>query len=237
MKHPKQPNFMGSMLPDDGCPMLVNILILYILPCYCIAFMYCNLLCYAGIFFIYGVLVVPFVLFEFRVGRKPGKYFAVPNLRKPPTLQIAWRTVQVLQLNINNMLGVFLVPTHTFFGDFCVLSTYILFKHHKMMATSTKVMLVIWAGLSSFFWCLVLLMGGYIHMFGIKVLTSWKYYKWSEITAREKRILSRFGKSCVPLSIAYGKTFVIRRLTVLKFIRGLVKGIFRTLLTIGKSNR
>lgn len=228
---------MGSLLPDEGCPIVFTVLILYILPCYCMSFTYCNLLSYAAIFFIYGLLVVPFVLFEFRVGRKPGKYFAVANLRKPPTLQIAWRTVQVLQLNINNLLGVFLVPTHSFFGDFCVLSVYIIFKHHQMMAVSTKVMLVTWVALSSLFWCLVLLMGGCIHFYGLKVLSSWKYHKWGELTAREKKILSKFGKSCAPLSIAYGKTFVIRRLTVLKFIRGLVKGIFRALLTIGKSRR
>jgi hypothetical protein len=53
-------------------------------------------------------------------------------------------------------------------------------------------------------------------------------------TKEEKKFISKFRKACRPLRVGAGSTFTIRRLSVLKFARAIVKGTIRALLTVGK---
>lgn len=71
-----------------------------------------------------------------------------------------------------------------------------------------------------------------MHLQGERVLMSWKLNQWKN--KEETRFMSKFSKSCKPIMIHCGKAYIVRRLTVLKYIRGLMKGIFRTMLTLGK---
>lgn len=234
LKFPKKPNVPGSVIPDNW-PILIRILVRYMFPFYSIFFIYLTLLTFGGISFIYAVTVVPFVIWEFRVDRKTSKYFALSGLRRPPTIWHAWRTVQVLQLKVNDLLGVYIVPSQTLFGKMVVFATYHIFKHHKDMPRFTSMLLLAWTVGVTVFWCAILLMGGYLHFFTGKVLSSWKYNNWNELSRHERKIMRKFRKSCLPLYIGYGKTYIIKRLSVLKFIRGLTVSIFRALLTLGKN--
>ncbi len=232
-KFPQIPQFIGSIIIDEGCPIIITLLVCYIFPCYMMFVMYLNLCTITGIIFIYGVVVVPFIMLEFRVNRNPSKYFACPELRSPPLLWNAWRTVQIFQSKINDLLGVVIIPTQFLLGKLVVLIVFLIMKHGKELSTSKRVMWIAWAALAGLFWSLVLLMGGYIHLYGRKILDSWKYHKWVGLTNLEKKQMKKFRKSCCPLSISYGKAYIIKRLTVLKFIRGIIAAIFRMLLTIG----
>ncbi len=46
--------------------------------------------------------------------------------------------------------------------------------------------------------------------------------------------MDKFRKSCKPVMIRYERTYIIRRITVLRYSRGLLKGIFRTVLILRK---
>lgn len=73
-------------------------------------------------------------------------------------------------------------------------------------------------------------MGEAIQFYGVKALDSWKYHQWSN--SYQKRLSGKFQKSCKPMQLSYGKTYVITRLTicVLKYLRGLCRGILKALL-------
>lgn len=232
VRFPKNPNFPGSIVPDNW-PTLIIVFARYLFPFYCVFFIYLTLLTFGGICFIYAVTVVPFVVLEFRVNRKPDRYFALPELRRPPLLWHAWRTAQVLQLKVNDLLGIFIVPTQALFGKMIVFGTYHLARHYSEMPHFSSMVLISWTASLGVFWCTVLLMGGYLYFYTGRVLNSWKYASWSELDKDERKIMKKFRKSCLPLSIGYGKTFVIKRLSVLKFIKGLSRSIFRILLTVG----
>lgn len=195
--------------------------------------MYHNLCFVVEISFLYSVVIVPFILLEFRVDRKKSSYFACHKLRTPPLLWSAWRTVQVLQGRINDFIGIVLIPVQMICSKMVVICVFLVIQHSNELSPSRKLLWIIWAVLTGIFWSMVLLLGGYIYLYGKKVLISWKYHKWEGISRLEKRIMSRFRKSCIPISVAYGSTYVIKRLTVLKFVRGLVTSLFRVLLTIG----
>ncbi len=229
---PDTPTFIGSVIPDNF-PIPIIIFVRYVFPSYMILVMHLNLCTISCVIFLYGVIIVPFIVLEFRIGRNPFKYFACCELRKPPLLWSAWRTVEILQLKINDLLGVILIPCQFLFGKLVVLITFMIIKLGHELSTSEIIMFSLWAVGSGLTWSLILLMGGYIHMFGRKILESWKYHKWIGLTKVEKKQMKKFRKSCCPLSISYGKAYVIKRLTVLKFIRGIIAGIFRALLTIG----
>lgn len=227
------PNFFGNVILDTDLPVIIRFSVSYILNFYLIFIMYLNLCTATCLIFIYGVLIVPFVLLEFRVDRNPSKYFACHELRMPPMLCNAWRTVQTLQQTFNDLIGIILVPTQFFCGKLVVVVAFLIIKQGNELPMSKRVMWTTWAICLGLFWSLVLLMGGYIHMYGRKILVSWKYHKWIGLTKVERKMMSKFRKSCYPLSISYGKTYIIKRLSVLKFIRGITAGIFRALLTIG----
>jgi len=224
---PTSPHLPGSLLSPNA-HIFIRFPVMYLYPYYLISCMYLNCLLWVVVIFLYGAYIVPFVLLEFRLGRK--SYFAIDELRKPPMLLSAYRTIQVLQTIGLNPLGPCIIPTQAYFGQVIVFCAYMVFKHHDNMKRSLVIMMIAWACISAVFWSTVLLMGGYLHLYGKKVLESWKYHEWSSRT--EGKLVTKFQKSCSPIMINHGKAYIIRRITVLKFIRGFTRGVFRTLLTL-----
>ncbi|CAL8085587.1 unnamed protein product [Orchesella dallaii] len=61
-----------------------------------------------------------------------------------------------------------------------------------------------------------------------RALASMKRRKdWGSI--RETKYMKKFVKSCKPLSIGYGNTYVIRKKSVLNFFKFVARGTFRAL--------
>lgn len=218
-------------LPQN-CNMVTSILICYIYPFLMLLVFYliCAGLC--GAVALVSFIVLPFILLELRVDRK--FYLTGEKLRSASVLQKEWRIVQILFLQANNFFGIALIPMHTLFSKFTVICMYLILRHDTGMRDDTKIICKIWTFMSITFWGFVLMLGGLVHLYGGKVLTSWKYHKWSELSKKEKKIFSSFRRSCMPLAIAYGRTYVIRRLSVMKFFRQLSAGLLRALLTLKK---
>ncbi|CAL8125320.1 unnamed protein product [Orchesella dallaii] len=183
-----------------------------------------------GIVFIsaYGTLFVPFVTHDLRLGLKT--YASCEALRKPPMLIMAYRTLQILQLKTTLVIGRLLIPTQTIALKLAVFSTFMIVKNGHRMRGTTVAMMIGWVVASVLIWSLVLLMGGYLHEYGIRGLKSWKYHQWE--SREERQVMSKFRKSCTPITLNFGKTYVIRRLTVFKFIRQITRGVFRTLMAM-----
>ncbi|CAL8092434.1 unnamed protein product [Orchesella dallaii] len=61
-------------------------------------------------------------------------------------------------------------------------------------------------------------------------IKSWKYVNWG---SKEENVrMAKFQKSCKPWAVGYRKVYVIRKLTVLKWNRGIMRGTFRALLAV-----
>lgn len=175
--------------------------------------------------------IIPFGIFEFNLQRKSFKTVAI--IRTPQKMSLIFREIQILVQQYNQVFGCILVPMQTLLTQFVMFTTYLFSKYADKIDTSLKATMVIWTTIATLTWIVSLEVGGIISMYGEKVLLSWKYHKWEN--RQEKRYMSKFRKSCKPLMVQYGRTFVIRRITVLKYIRGLLKGVLRTLLTVGKN--
>lgn len=218
---------IGSEIPANTFGPF-RIFIVYIFPHYIFTAACSVLSSLMILIWIDGVLLMPFLLKQLRTDRK--EYKTRSNLRNALHLIKIYRSAQILQIKVNKVLEYCIVPTQALVLDLILFASVMLIKFGSKLSPASKCMLTSWAILGAVAWAAALIVGGHMHWYGIKVLKSWKYTKWSRNYHR--LLMSKFRKSCRPLTISYGKTYVIRRLSVLKFIRGISKGIMRTLLTL-----
>ncbi|CAL8085921.1 unnamed protein product [Orchesella dallaii] len=177
---------------------------------------------------VYTATVIPFFTNELRIGM--GQYKTKNSLRTPKNLMVTFRSFQLLHQIGMACFGVFIVPCQTTFSNMILFSNFMFIRHRAEMQPETNCLLVIWSTLCLLFWMVVLELGGRLHLRGREVLKSWKLHDFGDKSVN--RFMSRFRKSCRPLAIQFGRTYVIRRLSVLKFIRGLTVGTFRILLAV-----
>ena len=97
---------------------------------------------------------------------------------------------------------------------------YLLFQF--MLASLTISLQVIWS--------LTLELCGRFHNDSKQTLGSWKLMNFS--SGLERRLMMKYKRSCKPLVVGKEGVYTIKRLSVLKFIRGNIKATFRALLTL-----
>lgn len=184
---------------------------------------------YAGV--IYGFYVTLVFTQELRLNRPKGKYITVDTLRKKAhNLQMVFRSFQVLHSNTISFLGLYLL---LFYGAFMLAAVYInfvLIHYWGVLHLMSKALLLMVAFLVMGFWTSILELGKLYFVRGNKLLNSWKGTRWG--SAHETKTMNRFRVSCKPIVISYGNQFVIRRVSILLYFRGVVRGTFRTLLTM-----
>lgn len=104
-------------------------------------------------------------------------------------------------------------------------------KHGSEMDKISVAVLVSWGIAAATFWGVILIMGGGLYLNGNNLLLSWKYHSnWPD--KFQKEVFHKFRRSCRPFVLNYGRWYVIKRLTVLKFVRSLCRGIFKALLAL-----
>lgn len=228
---PRAPFLPCSILPKST-PLLIMGFICYFGPYVGILIAYFGFATICIFTLLYAMILFRFILTEFRVNQK--SYRAISKLRNSPFIMLEWRIVQIIQLQVNNVLGPALFPVHSLFVKLVVFSLYMIIQRGREISYAVKLITQIFAIMSITFWGSVLFLGGTVHLSGQRILKSWKYHKWRNLSNRERKILSRFRKSCYPLSIGCGRAYVIRRVSILKFFRQISIGLFRSLLALKK---
>lgn len=80
------------------------------------------------------------------------------------------------------------------------------------------------------FWITCLIMAAKFHFEILKTTKGWKYFKL--MTKRERKYIGKFRKFCKPVYLGTPGLFRIKKVTILKFIQGIVRGAFRGLVTM-----
>ena len=123
-----------------------------------------------------------------------------------------------------------LIPDQTIVTKLLTVSVYTIVRHGKEMSEIYLALFTIWGFIPVLRIVGVLVVGGLLEKYGVKVLESWKYHDWGN--KRDKKLMGKFRKSCKPLTLHYQKIYTVKRLTVLKFLRGLTRAIMRVLLAL-----
>ncbi|CAL8125329.1 unnamed protein product [Orchesella dallaii] len=226
---PRTSCLIGSIIPDDTF-ILIRFPIVYIFPQYMTVSTISTASFLIIIMYLYGTIGIPFIVKEFRLGRKC--YASLASLRKPKNLMLAYRTAQILHEKFRLIFQYLIVPTQFIITNLFIFCCVMIIKFGQSLKPSSRFMLVSWALFGITFWASYLWLGGYLYLNGNRVLKSWKYHPWN--SRAEKNLMSKFQKSCRPIMIHYGRTYVIKKVTVLKFLRGISRGVLRTLLTVAK---
>lgn len=186
-----------------------------------------NLAICGSIITVYLVYVSLFLKKELELGRL--KYKSIENLRSVPNVIHVYRSFQVLQMHAMSFMGIFLVMCNAIFMMLALYANVILIRHWYLLQPMTKATFVLGSPTLIGFWALFLDLGRVFSDGSTKVLLSWKTFNWGN--AKEAKLMSKFRKSCKPIRVSYGSQFVVGKVSVFKFLRGVVRGTLRALLT------
>jgi len=156
-------------------------------------------------------------------------YKTTNRLRRPYNLIHAYRTFEVMHGVAMDLIGKLILPYYTIAGQFILFWNF-----SALREESLDVVLLLFSFISQLCTVFALEFSGRFSKNAILTVQSWKYMNCSYF---DKKCLNKFRKSCVPLRIETKGYFVIKRLTVLKFLRSIVKGTFRALLTLNSTRR
>lgn len=222
---PGLPHLFGNVLAVDR---LYNFPITYLFPCYATMISVMQLGILMVLAFFYGSYLVPVFVREFWTGRK--SYKTLPSLRSANNLRVMFRSAQIVQQQVNAAFGKFLFPSQALITIVTILPIFSLIKYQNAMESIQILLMVTIAIMSPLFWGAILVAGGSLHSDGNKVINSWKYHAWE--SPQEIIEMNKFRVSCKTVMLAFGNTFMIRRVTIMNFIRGLSRGTVRALLIL-----
>lgn len=193
-----------------------------------IVFLACNLMVAYTITYCYYITI--FYTIELRLGQKPSIYRTVSKLRdKPENLCLTYRAFQVLNQYLLEFFGPILLITHGGMMYMTCICNVVLLRYWDYMEPLAKAPVITGGLVCVLAWTFVLEFGRLLFSKGTKVISSWSKKDWKNVHA--SKLMKTFQKSCKPLVLAYGSSFVIKKLTMLNFYKGISRGTMRLLLS------
>ncbi|OXA37586.1 hypothetical protein Fcan01_27649 [Folsomia candida] len=186
---------------------------------------------------VYVLFTLPILREELALTRGPrytGKFKCSPVLGASPekNLVLVYRSMQLLMKDVSLLFGRYLPVLNTLYGQLAISSGYVLIVEGGKTDNSTKLVLLVCVPFTVLVWAGCLICAGKIQASSKECLTSWKVgaARWEE--KEEKKYMAKFRKSCKPIYFGFEGYIVVTQKTVVKFMQGLVRGLFRALLAL-----
>ncbi|OXA39701.1 hypothetical protein Fcan01_25431 [Folsomia candida] len=158
----------------------------------------------------------------------------IPELRNSAkNIVIEFNSVRILNCGMMKFLGPMLTLVNLMIGQFCLFTNFVVIRRWNEMASFTKAYFILLSTMFQLVWGICLEVSGRIHKNVNTVSKSWKYFTLE--TPQESKYLRKMAKSCRPIGVGQDGIFIIKRISSMKFFRGIITGTFKALLTIGKS--
>lgn len=164
---------------------------------------------------------------DIRCGLK-GSYRTLETLRTGYHMRITYTSLVILHDMNMEVSGVLLYPMNWLMMKMVIFCGANLIKYHKLMKPLVRYLVGGWALSGLLLWGIALEVGGYMFLCCERSITSWKYHNWGH----ERKIMSKFKKSCRPIKVSYHKVFSIKRISVLKFFRSVAKSFFKAFVAL-----
>jgi hypothetical protein len=170
----------------------------------------------------YGSFIVPIVCKE--LVRDKVKGYKTKGLLRllPKHLTMEYRKIEVIQLNVNEQLGVTLISLEALIGETVVFSNFALLTMWEELDGITAAVFVFVALGVTICWVGFLEGFGMFHKRGQELLESWRLATWS--SKMDRIWVEKFAKSCRPLAMRSKEHFCVKRLSSLRFLQGVVVG-------------
>jgi hypothetical protein len=170
----------------------------------------------------YGSFIVPIVCKE--LVRDKVKGYKTKGLLRllPKHLTMEYRKIEVIQLNVNEQLGVTLISLEALIGETVVFSNFALLTMWEELDGITAAVFVFVALGVTICWVGFLEGFGMFHKRGQELLESWRLARWS--SKMDRIWVEKFAKTCRPLAMRSKEQFCVKRLSSLRFLQGVVVG-------------
>ncbi|OXA49426.1 hypothetical protein Fcan01_16041 [Folsomia candida] len=184
------------------------------------------------------VFLLPLLKEELRCANvKPGgkrakrKYQCAHDLACPENVAVTFRGLQLITKQLSFACGPFMPMVQALFGQISISAGYIVIVEWDRLDTYNRVMIPTLAVMIAVSWAAFLTFAGKIHKSSVTCVRSWKHGEelWSRSDAK---YMGKFRKSCKPLFFGYPGIMTITQKTVAKFVQGIVRGVFRTVLAL-----
>ncbi|CAL8072500.1 unnamed protein product [Orchesella dallaii] len=179
----------------------------------------------------YFIYVLPILHTELRLGLSPSKYKAIGILREPNQLVVNYKMLQIFVKMVNNEFGILFVVLQLLFIQIILFCNVTLMFQWQDLKINTKILLTFIAGFATCGWATFLFVAGIQYGYSEAATESWKLEYWS--TRTERLYMERVKWSLRPFSFGDGKRFIIKPVTVLKYIDSVSINTFRSLITYG----
>ncbi len=191
-------------------------------------FVMCFNLIYTITFIMVFVLYTT-VLLTKEMSLSRNKYKTLDILRQPENLRLVYRAFQVLFANFVCFIGPFVSLAHAFAVFLPIFCNFFLIRYWGNLELISKMFTIMMSLLLFSFWTFVLQLGKYFFVRGNKILGSWKRKRWEN--EMERKVMKKFQKSCRLILIRCGNQLVLGRITQFNFVKSIMRGTFRSLLT------
>lgn len=178
------------------------------------------------IYFFYTSVVL---LEELTFGKT--RYKTISNFRKLHNIVIVYRSLSILNIIITNIIGKVLVFMHTAMMLIPIYASFTLITTWRDIGFVARSVLLVIGVVTFVFWTAVLQLGKFLHVKGMKLMVSWK--RPIGMNRKESQEMNKFRRSCQLLVVKCDGILVVRRMTQFVFVKGVLKGTFRSLLTLG----
>ncbi|CAL8072502.1 unnamed protein product [Orchesella dallaii] len=180
----------------------------------------------------YFIYVLPILHTELRLGLMPSKYKTIGLLREPNQLVVNYKMLQILVKMVNFEIGILFVVLQLVFIQIILFCNVTLMFQWEDLKIDAKIVLTFIVGFATCGWATFLFVAGIQYGYSEAAMESWKLEYWS--TRRERLYMERVKWSLRPFSFGDGKRFIIKPVTVLKYINSVSKNTVRSLITYGK---
>lgn len=179
-------------------------------------------------------ILVRFITKELRLGRR-ATYKTSLLLRTPNNITKYYRSLQLLFIPFNQSLTLLNVWAHLLMLIFSVFLQVNLVVHWNSIGGWMKTIFITLLCSSNSIWLCSLEVLGRLGVQSTKTIKSWTNTSANFKLNRMDRIfLKKFQLSCKPIMISYRGFYVVRRSTILAFLKMTNRLTFRTLLTFKK---
>lgn len=167
---------------------------------------------------------------EFSLSHPDVKYKTIPRFRWIPNLPTNYRAFERLHNDFMGIQGLVVLPLNIFISHYALYCNLVLIRDLRELDWFSVCGIAVWNIATLTIWGVLLHVGGAFHTLSKESLKSWKVCSGVGGSEHERKYLKKFRKGCRPLFIGTEGYFVMRRLSVLKFFRGVTRGTFRIML-------
>ncbi|CAL8146048.1 unnamed protein product [Orchesella dallaii] len=151
------------------------------------------------------------------------------NFRQFDNVRLVYRKLQVLHVLAQNVVSSLIRPIITVTTNQIIFCNYSIIRYVSNISVPILIILSSWSVVGTAAVLFGLSSTGETHSLGKKILRSMKNKKWG--SKRNNKEIRKFVRSCKPISFNCGRSFVLRKISVLKALKAIVRGTFRALLT------